>query len=443
MEIKLFWTLFFVFANGFFVAAEFAIVKIRSSQIELQVKTGSKVANVAKNITQNLDQYLAATQLGITLASLALGWMGEAVMSKLVYDMLHFFGVETSTALAQNLGIILAFSIITILHIIFGELAPKSIAIQKPVATTMGVAIPLHFFFIIFQPIIYVLNGLANFLLRLVGFKINPQEAFHSSEELQYLLDKGKESGALNNTEHELIKNVFEFNERIVKNIMVPRTKIEAVEIHDTTDEFVEKVLNEGYSRIPIYEDNIDAIVGVVHTKDILPIIAKGEEVLLKNIMRKPYFVPETKKINDLLTEFQQKRIQIAFVLDEFGGTSGMVTLEDIVEELVGEIQDEYDEETPVVEALSDIEFMVDAGTSVHDVNEFLPLELPESSDYDTVAGLVSHVFEKIPDVGDRKEALGYAFTIIKKTQHNIEFVKLELLEPVEENGEDDENEED
>src|SRR5699024_8902639 len=352
MEAKLFWTLFFVFANGFFVAAEFAIVKIRASQIELQIKTGSKVAKIAKNITDNLDRYLAATQLGITLASLALGWVGEAVMSELVFDMLSFFGIEVSTALSKNLGLILAFSTITFLHIIFGELAPKSIAIQKPVATTMGIAIPLHFFFVIFRPIIYVLNGFANLLLRLIGFKINPQEAFHSSEELQYLLDKGKESGALNNTEHELIKNVFEFNERVVKNIMVPRTKIEAVEINDTTEEFVEKVLTEGYSRIPIYVDNIDAIVGVVHTKDILPIIADGQEVLLKDIMRKPYFVPETKKINDLLTEFQQKRIQIAFVLDEFGGTSGMVTLEDIVEELVGEIQDEYDEETPVVEEL-------------------------------------------------------------------------------------------
>lgn len=442
MEAKLFWTLFFVFANGFFVAAEFAIVKIRASQIELQIKTGSKVAKIAKNITDNLDRYLAATQLGITLASLALGWVGEAVMSELVFDMLGFFGIEVSTALSKNLGLILAFSIITFLHIIFGELAPKSIAIQKPVATTMGIAIPLHFFFVIFRPIIYVLNGFANLLLRLIGFKINPQEAFHSSEELQYLLDKGKESGALNNTEHELIKNVFEFNERIVKNIMVPRTKIEAVEINDTTAEFVEKVLTEGYSRIPIYVDNIDAIVGVVHTKDILPIIADGQEVLLKDIMRKPYFVPETKKINDLLTEFQQKRIQIAFVLDEFGGTSGMVTLEDIVEELVGEIQDEYDEETPVVEELSEVEFMVDAGASVHDANEFLPLELPESSDYDTVAGLVSHVFEKIPDVGDRKESFGYAFTVIKKTQHNIEFVKLELLELSDSESDEDEAEE-
>jgi len=327
------------------------------------------------------------------------------------------------------LGHVLAFSIITFLHIVFGELAPKSIAIQRPVATTMRIAAPLQFFYYIFRPIIWLLNGFANFLLRLIGIEVNAHEAHHSSEELQYLLEKGKESGALNNAEHELIKNVFDFNERIVKNIMVPRTKIVAVEITDTAEELITTATEEGYSRIPIYDDNIDQIVGIVHTKDLLPIIVQGKEVILKNIIRKPYFIPETKKINDLMAEFQQKRIQIAIVLDEFGGTAGMVTLEDIVEELDGEIEDEYDEETPVVEKISETEYMVDAGASVHDVNGYLPLELPESSDYDTMAGLVSHYFEKIPDVGEVREAAGYSFTIIKKTQQNIEFVKLELME--------------
>lgn len=429
MAIDIFWTIFLVLANGFFVAAEFAIVKVRASQIELQAKSGSKVAKIAKSITDHLDGYLAATQLGITLASLALGWVGETVMTQIVHQIFGLFNVELTGKLATNLGHVLAFSIITFLHIVFGELAPKSIAIQKPVATTMKIALPLQFFYYIFRPIIWLLNGFANFLLRLIGIQVSAHEASHSSEELQYLLEKGKESGALNNAEHELIKNVFDFNERIVKNIMVPRTKIVAVDKDDTAEEFINTVTEEGYSRIPIYDDNIDQIIGVVHTKDILPLIVKGKPVILKNIMRKPYFIPETKKINDLMTEFQQKRIQIAFVLDEFGGTAGMVTLEDIVEELVGEIQDEYDEETPVVEQISESEFMVDAGASVHDANGYLPLELPESSDYDTVAGLVSHLFEKIPDVGDSTEELGYRFTIIKKTQQNIEFVKLDLIE--------------
>lgn len=437
MALDLFWTILLVLANGFFVAAEFAIVKVRASQIELQAKSGSKVARIAKSITQHLDGYLAATQLGITLASLALGWVGETVMTNLVGEIFAAFGIDITLGWAKTAGFVLAFGTITILHVVLGELAPKSIAIQKPVATTMKIAIPLRFFYYLFIPFIWVLNGFANFLLRLVGIQPHPHEGAHSSEELQYLLDKGKESGALNNAEHELIKNVFDFNERIVKNIMVPRTKIVAIEVTDTTDEFIETVMEEGYSRIPIYDDNIDQIVGVVHTKDILPLVARGQEVVLKDIMRKPYFIPETKKINDLMAEFQLKRIQIAFVLDEFGGTAGMVTLEDIVEELVGEIQDEYDEETPVVEQISETEFMVDAGASVHDANGYLPLELPESSDYDTVAGLVSHIFEKIPEVGESVEELGYVFTIIKKTQQNIEFVKLDLVERADDEDED------
>lgn len=429
MAIDIFWTVFLVLANGFFVAAEFAIVKVRASQIELQARSRNKAAKIAKNITKHLDGYLAATQLGITLASLALGWVGGAVMTRIVHEFFGLFDLELTGVIARNMGPILAFSIITFLHVVFGELTPKFIAIQRPVATTMQIATPLQFFYYIFKPFIWVLNGFSNFLLRLIGVEVRGHESTHSSEELQYLLEKGKESGALNNAEHELIKNVFDFNERIVKNIMIPRTKIVAVEITDTTEELIETATEEGYSRIPIYDDNIDQVVGIVHTKDLLPIIVRGQEVVLKNIIRKPYFIPETKKINDLMAEFQQKRIQIAIVLDEFGGTAGMVTLEDIVEELVGEIQDEYDEETPVVEKISETEYMVDAGANIHDVNGYLPLELPESSDYDTMAGLVSHYFEKIPDVGDVREAVGYSFTIIKKTQQNIEFVKLELME--------------
>ncbi|MGK6351049.1 hemolysin family protein [Parapedobacter sp. DT-150] len=429
MGWEIFWTFFLVFANGFFVAAEFAIVKVRASQIEIKVKTGSQVAQVAKHITSHLDGYLAATQLGITISSLALGWVGEAVMTDIVTMVFGWFNVELTSVLAKNLGHVLAFSIITVLHIVFGELAPKSIALQRPVGTTMSIALPLRFFYVVFRPIIWVLNGFANLLLRLMGFQVNMGEAHHSSEELQYLLDQGRESGALDTVEHELIKNVFDFNERIVKNIMVPRTKISAIEMNCPIDAFIEQITKEGYSRIPIYDDNIDQIIGIVHTKDILPIIAKGKELVLRNIIRKPYFIPETKKINDLMAEFQQRRIQIAIVLDEFGGTAGMVTLEDIVEELVGEIQDEYDEETPVVEKISDTEYMVDASASVHDVNEFLPKELPESNDYDTISGLVSDLFDKIPDVGEHAAFHGYNFIIMKKTQQNIEFVKLELIE--------------
>ena len=431
MGLQILLTFFLVFLNGFFVAAEFAIVKVRASQIEIKVKTGSKVAKIAKHMTQHLDGYLAATQLGITLASLGLGWVGEEVMETMLHNVLTFFGAsaEFVTSFSGTFAPVIAFAIITILHIVFGELAPKSIAIQRPVNTTMGIALPLHFFYLVFRPFIWLLNGFANLILKLFGIStIGGHEAHHSSEELQYLLDQGKESGVIENNEHELIKNVFDFNERVVKNIMVPRTKISGIELTTPYEEILNTVISEGYSRIPVYDETIDKIIGIVHAKDILPLLAHNKELILKDIIRKPYFIHESKKINDLMAEFQQKRIQIAIVLDEFGGTAGMVTLEDIVEELVGEIQDEYDEEKPIVDKVSDTEFIVNATASIYDINEYLPHDLPEDGDYDTVAGLLSTMFGKIPEVGETHEFNGYVFTILKKAEQNVESVRLELV---------------
>ncbi len=431
MGFEIFLTFFLVFLNGFFVAAEFAIVKVRASQIEIKVKTGNRIAHIAKHITQHLDGYLAATQLGITLASLGLGWVGEEVMEHLLNNLLQSLGASPATvaSFSGTAAPIIAFTFITIMHIVFGELAPKSFAIQRPVNTTLGIALPLHAFYLVFRPFIWLLNGFATLILKLFGIHTGAgHEAHHSSEELQYLLDQGKESGALDTNEHELIKNVFDFNERVVKNIMVPRTKISGIELETPTAELLEYVIKEGYSRIPVFEDTMDKIVGIIHAKDILPILANKQELAISDIIRKPYFIPETKKINDLMSEFQQKRIQIAIVLDEFGGTAGMVTLEDIVEELVGEIQDEYDEEKPIVEQVSETEFIVNAAASVYDVNEYLPHDLPEDGDYDTMAGLVSDVFGKIPEVGEQVEFNGYAFTVLKKTEQNIESIRLQLV---------------
>ncbi|MBC7915978.1 MAG: HlyC/CorC family transporter [Pyrinomonadaceae bacterium] len=431
MGLQIFWTFFLVALNGFFVAAEFAIVKVRASQIEIKAKTGSRVGKVAKHITQHLDGYLAATQLGITLASLGLGWVGESVMEHIITNTLTFFNVKPDliASISNTGGPILAFAVITILHIVFGELAPKSIAIQRPIGVTMAVALPLHVFYLIFRPFIVVLNGFANALLKLFGINaIGSHESAHTSEELQYLLEQGKESGALNLNEHELIKNVFDFNERVVKHIMVPRTKISGIEQNTTPEELLEIIVKEGYSRMPVYDETIDKIIGVIHAKDILPLLAQQKELVLKDIIRKPYLIPETKKINDLLAEFQLRRIQIAIVLDEFGGTAGMVTLEDIVEELVGEIQDEYDEEKPIVDKVSEFEFIVNASATIYDVNEYLPHDLPEDEDYDTVGGLVGALFGKIPEVGEFKEFYGYNVTVLKKSEQNVESVKMELV---------------
>ncbi|MGF7041271.1 hemolysin family protein [Mucilaginibacter lappiensis] len=421
-------TVFLVLLNGFFVAAEFAMVRVRGSQIEIKAKSGSGVAKVARGILHNLDGYLAATQLGITIASLALGVVGEEVATNVVIRGFMAVGINLSSGFITA-SHILAFTFITVLHIVFGELAPKSIAIQKSIRTVLAVSLPLRFFFVFFKPLIWLLNGFANFILKLLGINtLEGGEAHHSSEELQYLLEQGKESGALDSNEHELIQNVFDFNERVVKNIMVPRTKISGIDISSSKQELLDMIITEGYSRMPVYDDVIDKIIGIVHAKDILPLLARNEEIVLKDIIRKPYFIPETKKINDLMAELQQKRIQIAIVLDEFGGTAGMVTLEDIVEELVGEIQDEYDEEKPIVEKVNDREFIVNALAPIYDVNEHLPHDLPEDGDFDTVSGWLGDIFGKIPDVGEQKESNGYNITVLRKSDQNIESVKLELL---------------
>jgi CBS domain containing-hemolysin-like protein len=431
LEISVFYifaTIFLVFLNGFFVAAEFAMVRVRGSQIELRAKAGSGVAKTARGILHNLDGYLAATQLGITIASLGLGVVGEGVVTNIVLRGFLAVGIELTPGFITASHVV-SFAVITILHIVFGELAPKSLAIQKSAATVMAVSVPLRFFFVVFKPAIWLLNGFANLILKLLGITtLEGGETHHSSEELQYLLEQGRETGALDSNEHELIQNVFDFNERVVKNIMVPRTKIMGIEVNTTKDELLEVLINEGYSRMPVYDEVIDKIIGIVHAKDILPLLARNQEIVLRDIIRKPYFIPETKKINDLMAELQQKRIQIAIVSDEFGGTAGMVTLEDIVEELVGEIQDEYDEEKPIVEKINDREFVVNALAPIYDVNEHLPHDLPEDGDFDTVSGWLGDIFGKIPDVGEQKESNGYNITVLKKSDQNIESVKLELL---------------
>ncbi len=430
MLFDIFLTLFLVMLNGFFVAAEFAIVKVRSSQVELKAKTGNQSAKTAKHILQNLDGYLSATQLGITLASLGLGWIGESVVSAIILSLFSLFGMSIAPEHAHQIALPIAFGTITILHIVFGELAPKSIAIQRPVTTTFALAIPLNIFYIVFRPFIWILNGLANLILKRIGISPIHGHEVHTSEELQLLLDQGKESGALDSSEHELIKNVFDFNDRTVKKIMVPRTSIVAFNIETPYHEFVNFVINEGYTRMPVYKGSIDEIVGFIHAKDLLMKELKDQTIQLKDMIRPVFFIPESKRIADLLTEMKNKKNpNIAIVLDEFGGTAGLVTMEDIIEELVGEIQDEHDEEKPKVVVVSDYEFIVDAHSAISDVNEFLPVALPEDDDYDSVAGLMNVIFEKIPELGEEIDFGGYHFVVLAKKKNNIESVSMFLIQ--------------
>lgn len=418
-------TFLLVFLNGFFVAAEFAMVKVRTSQLELKAQSGNYLAGVARNLVSKLDGYLAATQLGITLASLGLGWIGEPVVAKIIINLMTIAGIEISPDLAHSIALPIAFLIITILHIVFGELAPKSLAIQRSQRTVMIIALPLKFFFYIFRPFIWLLNGFANLLLKAIGIASVQGQEVHSSDELKYLVKQGKESGEIEQADYDIIKNAFEFSERTAKQIMIPRTQVLAIDINDFQESMLENLIEENYSRIPCYADSLDNIVGVVYLKDILIKLRKNDPIKISAIMRSVLMIPETKRIAQLLKEFQSKHQQIAVVIDEYGGTQGIVTMEDILEELVGEIQDEYDNETPFVEKKGDKSYTVLASASLDDINELLPHPLTMNEDYETLAGYLILKLGRIPNINEKIIFDDYEFTVLKKNKNSIIMAQL------------------
>jgi CBS domain containing-hemolysin-like protein len=427
MLIQVIITLVLVFLNGFFVAAEFAIVKIRASQLEQKAQDGNKMAILSKKIVANLDGYLAATQFGITLASLGLGWIGEPVVSKILISGIALVGITLDPILAHQIALPVAFAIITVLHIVFGELAPKSIAIQRPEATTLALSYPLHAFYIVFRPIVWVLNGIANFLLKAIGITPTHGSEVHSSDELRYLVQQQKDSGMIEAADYDLIKNAFNFSERIAKQVMIPRNKVVGVDINDFTEEDLEKVLEEGYSRIPVYEDSMDQVIGVLHLKDLLMKMRKGNEIVLSELVRPISMVPESKPIGAILRDFQLSRQQMAVIVNEYGGVDGIVTMEDILEELVGEIQDEYDNETPIVKNENG-NYLVLGSASLSDINEHLPTDIFKEGDYETLAGFLISKFNRIPSIGEKIRTKDYEFMVMKKQRSMISLVQISTI---------------
>ncbi|MBF4518966.1 HlyC/CorC family transporter [Flavobacterium sp. ANB] len=426
--MDIFITLLLVFLNGFFVAAEFAIVKVRLSQVELQAKLGNKSAVLSKHILHNLNGYLAATQLGITLASLGLGWVGEPVVSKLILQFVDLIGLELSPEYAHKIAIPTAFALITVLHIVFGELAPKSIAIQKSEQTTLFIAYPLQFFYLIFRPFIWLLNGIANTILKIFGIDASHGSEAHSSDELKYLVKQGKEDGVIEEMDYDIINNAFDFSGRTVRQIIVSRTNVISIDIDNFDDAELDRVIDQGFSRIPCYETNIDNIIGVVYLKDLLLKAKKNQPIIIAEMMRPVLFVPSSRKIGSLLKEFQLKHIQLAVVVNEYGGTQGIVTLEDIIEELVGEIQDETDDETANVIKKENNVYEVLASTHLNDINDDLPHPIKNDGENETLAGVLNSKFKRIPDVKDKITFDDYEFTILKKVKHSIILVQLRDL---------------
>jgi CBS domain containing-hemolysin-like protein len=432
MLLAIFVTFFLVLLNGFFVAAEFAIVKVRASQLEIIAQTGHRAANLASNIVSHLDGYLAATQLGITLASLGLGWVGEPAFSEVIIELMQWlgidkvlltYGIDDFEKVGHSIALPISFSLITMLHIVFGELAPKSLAIQRSEKVTLYVAFPLRVFYVVFKPFIWVLNGISNVILKTVGITPSHEEEVHSNDELKFLMQQGKETGAIEAADYDIIKNAFDFSERTARQVMVPRTQLLAIDLEDFDEQNLEEIVEARFSRIPCHEGSLDNIVGVVYLKDVLLKMRRNEPLDIRKIMRPVSMIPETKKIGPLLKEFQQRHEQIAVVINEYGGTSGIITMEDILEELVGEIQDEFDDEVPFVEQLKDGSYHVQSGSAVDDINEHLPRPIKKDDHYETLAGLLSLKFGSIPAVNESIEFDGYRFTVLKRTKNVVTLV--------------------
>ena len=434
--VRLLLALFLVLLNGFFVAAEFSIVKVRYSQIQLKAAEGNSMAKQAEHIIKHLDAYLSATQLGITLASLALGFVGESAMHHMVQGFLNYFNIESLAQYSNTIALVLSFLIVTVMHIVFGELIPKSIAIRKSEPTTMFIAMPLRIFYMVFKPFIWLMNSMSNGFLRLIKIPPATEGDIHSTEELQLLVKQSADSGEIEEENYEIIKNAFDFTDHSAKQIMVPRQNITSINFSDDVNSIINEIMDSGYSRIPVYENSIDNIIGILYTKEIIREYVKRKGVLshddLRELMRDSFFVVGSKKISDLLKIFQQKKQHLAIVIDEFGGTEGIITLEDILEELVGEIQDEEDDEEKLVDKVGENTFWVKATQPLDEINESLPKKLPlsEESEYNTLAGFILHELEEIPEENQEFDLDGYHFKILKMNNKSVEMVELQYIEP-------------
>lgn len=442
--VKILIALFLVLLNGFFVAAEFSIVKVRYSQIQLKAAEGNSMAKQAEDIIKNLDAYLSATQLGITLASLALGWVGESALHHIIEDIFIRMGMVVDNATVTTVSLVLSFLIITVMHIVFGELVPKSIAIRKSESTTLIIAAPLKLFYNIFRPFIWLMNGISNAFLRLI--KIHPvsEHEIHSTEELQLLVKQSADSGAIEEENYEIIKNAFDFTDHTAKQVMVPRQNILSIDIDEPIEDIINTIMESGYSRVPVYENSIDNIIGIFYVKEIIReyIQRKGNLTHddLRDKMREAFFVVGSKKISDLLKTFQLKKQHLAIVIDEFGGTEGIITLEDILEELVGEIQDEEDEEANIVDQVSENTYWVQATQPLDEINEHLPKGFPlsEEGEFNTLAGYILHDLADIPEENQEFSLNGYECKILKMNNKSVEVVELIYTEPSTENADNE-----
>ncbi len=393
---------FFVLMNAFFVAAEFGLVSVRRTRVEELAAQGHPTALIVRRALDDPDRFIAATQLGITVASLALGWIGEPALAHLFVPLLQFLPQSWIGAAAHSIAAAIAFACITFLHVVAGELAPKSIALQNPERTAFFVARPMLVVFQIFRPAIWALNGAGNALLRMLSIRLaSGHERVHSVQELKMLIEASQQEGVLQEEEEQMLRAVFDLRSSRAAEVMVPRTEMVCAPADATVEELADLAERTALTKFPVFEDDLDHIVGVVYLKDLLrPIRACRSDLTARALMREALFLPETVSVADLLAHFRRARQHIAILVDEYGGTAGLVTLEDLLEEIVGDIGDLFEPPTPQVQRLSDGSVLLDGLMTIDEANEALNLALSDPF-YTTVGGLVMGRLDRVPTVGD------------------------------------------
>jgi CBS domain containing-hemolysin-like protein len=430
VALKLLIVLVLVAANGFFVAAEFALVSLRRSRIQILADTGSRAAKRVLALLDNMNAYLSACQLGITLASLGLGWVGEPAIARLLEG--PFSGLSETARHGLAFGI--AFSIITALHIVLGEQAPKLLGLERAEKISLAIAMPLQAFYWFFRWPIRALDAASVRVVRLFGLNASAQHAASYTEaEIRQLVDTSRESGHLRAEERRLIHKVFEFSDTTVREAMVPRTEVAAIPAGFNFEEITKAFEQHRYSRLPVYRESIDNVIGFIHSKDVMSYLLRPETFRWDYVLQQPLFVVDTARLDDVLRQMQKAKIHFGFVVDEHGGLEGIITLEDLLEEIVGEISDEHDEEVnEQITKLGDRRFLLEGGLAVRDLNRRLQLHIPESEGYTTIAGFLMTAAGHVLRPGEVVKHNGLMFTIDRVERRRVVRVRLDLQEPTE-----------
>ncbi len=432
--LKIFGVVALVLANGFFVASEFALVAVRKSRIEALAGEGNSAAQRLLAMLNNLSAYISATQLGITLSSLGLGWIGEPVVAGLLEPVLVAIGEITgaeflrSGAILHTISFVIAFSLITFLHIVFGELAPKTAALELAERISFIVATPLRWFYNLFSYPIRALDWTGTITVRMFGLHgAGEHGPNYTEEEIRGLIKLSQESGHLNEEEQRLINKVFEFSETTVKEAMIPRIEVVAVAEKSGLNEIAKTFAESGFSRLPVYRDSLDDIAGVLHSKDLVAYVNRPKSFRIEDILIKPNYVVDTARLEDVLRQMQTEKFHFGFVVDEHGGIEGIITLEDLLEEIVGDISDEHDEEVnEQIDCQSDGSYLLDGGLAVRDLNRRLDVNVPVSEGYTTIAGFLMSEAGQILAEGESVPFNGHIFRVEKVEKHRVIQVRME-----------------